>query len=140
PIVFNLSSWAIKRQCLTDWLAEELNRRYLVPRELARALAKSDQILPLLDGLDEVAVEKRTACIEAINTHRLEYGLRPFVVCSRSADYLVQTARVRLGTAVMVQPLTQEQVMSYLSTAGSQLQALRTSLQLDPDLQALATT
>jgi hypothetical protein len=40
----------------------------------------------------------------------------------------------------MVQPLTQEQVISYLSTAGSRLEALLTSLQLDPDLQALATT
>src|SRR5262249_42762509 len=79
-------------------------------------------------------------CIEAINTYRLEHGLRPLVVCSRSADYLAQTARVRLGCAVMVQPLTREQVLGYLSTAGSRAEALLTSLQLDPAFKELATT
>jgi serine/threonine protein kinase len=140
PVVFNLSSWAIKRQRLTDWLVEELNSKYLIPPKLAQAFIKADQILTLLDGLDEVAAKDRTACIEAINTYRMEHSLLPPVVCSRSADYLAQTARIRLGSAVTVQPLTQEQVIDYLSSAGPQLAALRAALLLDPDLQELATT
>ena len=55
PVVFNLSSWARKQQPLADWLVEELNRTYQVPRKLGQAMVDADHILPLLDGLDEVA-------------------------------------------------------------------------------------
>lgn len=140
PVVFNLSSWAIEQPSLVEWLANELNSRYQVPLKIARALVEADQILPLLDGLDEVDVRVRTACIDAINTYRSGHGLQSLVVCSRSADYLERTERVRLGSAVMVQPLTPQQVMSYLSTVGPQVGALRAALQRDADLQALATT
>ena len=112
PVVFNLSSWASKQQPLTDWLVEELNHTYQVPRSQGQAWVDSDQILPLLDGLDEVAPTERTACIETINTYRQEHGLLPIVVSSRSADYLTQSARVGYGGAVAVLPLTQQQVES----------------------------
>src|SRR5262249_31896334 len=99
PVVLNLSSWATKHQPLADWLVEELNRAYQVPRPLGQTWVETDQILPLLDGLDEVALKDRTACIETINTYRQEHGLLPLVICSRSADYLAQSARIRLGSA-----------------------------------------
>src|SRR5207248_2990879 len=54
PVVFNLSSWAVKRQSLTKWLVEELHTKYQVPRKLGQVWVDADQILPLLDGLDEV--------------------------------------------------------------------------------------
>ena len=101
---------------------------------------EADQILPLLDGLDEVAIKERTACIEAINTYRQEHGLLPLVVCSRSADYLAQTARVQLGTAVMVQPLSPKQVEAYLRSAGPQVEALSIAVHHDSDLQRLSAT
>jgi len=140
PVVFNLSSWAIKQQRLADWLVEELTSTYQVPRKLGQAWVIADQILPLLDGLDEVAAKDRTACIESINTYRQEHGLLPLVVCSRSADYLAQAARVRLGSAVAVQPLTQQQVEDYLASGGEPLWALRVALQQDAALRELTST
>jgi|GEM_PF-417083 len=140
PVVFNLSSWAIKQQPLADWLVEELISTYQVPRKLGQAWVDADQILPLLDGLDEVAPKDRSACIESINGYRQEHGLLPLVVCSRSADYLAQTARVRLGSAVAVQPLTRQQVDGYLALAGEPLQALRMALQQDTALRELTST
>ena len=140
PVVFNLSSWATKQQPLADWLEEELSSTYQVPRKLGRAWVDTDQILPQLDGLDEMAPRERTACIEAINTYRQEHGLLPLVVCSRSADYLAQTARVRLGTAVMVQPLTEQQVDDYLASGGEPLWALRVALHQDAGLRELTST
>src|SRR5262249_30302239 len=62
PVVFNLSTWAIKRQSLDTWLAEELNQRYDVPRKLAQEWIAATAILPLLDGLDEVVAEHRNEC------------------------------------------------------------------------------
>jgi serine/threonine protein kinase/GTPase SAR1 family protein len=140
PVVFNLASWATHQQPLADWLVEELNSSYQVPRKLGQALVEAEQILPLLDGLDEVAPKVRTACIETINGYRQEHGLLPLVVCSRSADYLAQEARVQLGSAVAIQPLTEQQVDDYLVRGGQRLQALRQLLRKDADLRALAKT
>jgi serine/threonine protein kinase/DNA polymerase III delta prime subunit len=140
PVVFTLSSWAMKQQRLVDWLVEELASTYQVPRKLGQALVETDQILPLLDGLDEVAPKDRTACIEAINTYRQEHGLLPLVVCSRSADYLAQAARVQLGSAVAVQPLTEQQVDAYLAWGGEPLRALRAAWRKDAALRELTST
>ncbi len=140
PVVFNLSSWASKQQLLADWLVEELSNTYQVPRKLGQTWINADQILPLLDGLDEVAPGKRTTCIQAINTYRGEHGLLPLVVCSRSADYLAQTARVQLGSAVTVQPLTPQQVDDYLARGGEPLGALRVALQQDAALRELTSS
>ncbi len=73
PIVFHLSSWAKKRQPLHAWLVEELRTTYQVPRKIGQSWVDADRVLPLLDGLDEVAEDARTACVQAINTY---YQLR----------------------------------------------------------------
>ena len=70
PVVFPLSTWAESRHPLEEWLVDELNLRYDVPRKIGQEWVKNDQILPLLDGLDEVKSEHRTACVEAINAFR----------------------------------------------------------------------
>ncbi len=140
PVVFSLSSWATRRQPLTEWLASELHTRYQVPLPLATSWIETDQVLPLLDGLDEVAAPHRAACVEAINTYRQGHGLLPTVVCSRQTDYLVLSTHLLLRTAVVVQPLTPQQIETYLESAGEQAEALRTALRQDADLRELATT
>lgn len=140
PVVFNLSSWGIKHQPLRDWLIEELHSRYEVPLSLSRTWVDGHQIAPLLDGLDEVAISHRAACVEAINTYKQEQGFLPIVVCSRQTDYLALSKRLFLRTAVVVQPLTSEQIESYLTRGGERLIALRQMLREDTDLQELACT
>ena len=54
PVVFNLSSWAQKCAPLVEWLVDELNTRYDVPRKVGQAWIEANQVLLLLDGLDEV--------------------------------------------------------------------------------------
>src|SRR5205085_12420668 len=83
PVVFPLSSWTTRRQPLTEWLVAGLHSRYQVPFPLAISWIKTDQVLPLLDGLDEVAAPHRAECVEAINAYRQDHGLLPTVVCSR---------------------------------------------------------
>src|SRR5437764_690516 len=75
PVVFNLSSWATKQRPLKDWLVEELNTKYDVPRKVGEGWMDTDAVLPLLDGLDEVAAEQRVECAAVINTYRQEHGL-----------------------------------------------------------------
>ncbi len=140
PVVFNLSSWAATQQPITSWLVDELNSKYQVPRKLAQGWIESDQVLPLLDGFDEVTPAARAACLNAINFYRKEHGLLPAVICSRSADYLAQTTPMQLSTAVMVESLTAQQVDDYLASGGEPLWALRVALHQDAELRELTTT
>lgn len=140
PVIFNLASWAIKRQSLSDWLVEELCTKYQVPRKLAQAWVQAEQVLPLLDGLDEVTVSARGACIDVINAYRQEHGLLSMVICSRQDDYFVQSARLLLRRAVTVQPLKPQQIAAYLASAGERFVALQDALQKDPTLRDLASS
>ena len=137
PIVFPLSTWAEARGLLAEWLAEELNLRYDVPRTLAQEWVKNDQILPLLDGLDEVKQEHHAACVEAINAFRQSHGLLPLVICSRTADYQALAEKLRLQGAIGVQPLSPQQVDSYLTEIGPAGEAVRRAMDHDPMLREM---
>jgi hypothetical protein len=47
PIILNLSSWAVRRLPLADWLIEELNRIYRVDSGVARGWIDTQQIVSL---------------------------------------------------------------------------------------------
>ena len=139
PVIFNLSSWAQKRHSLDEWLVEELLVSYQVPRKVGKLWVQEGCLLALFDGLDEVALSARGLCIDAINTYRKDH-LVPLVVCSRTTEYFSQEHRLVLQNAVVVQPLTTEQIDDYLEMAGSGLAAVRTTLQNNQVLRELATS
>jgi len=139
PVLLSLTSWAEKRLPLEQWLAEELQTKYQVQRTLAPGWLLADQLLPLLDGLDEMAEEARSACIEAINTYRRGHPL-PIVISSRSAEYLSQERKLHLQSAIEVQLLTPKQVDDSLKGEGKPLEAVRAALGTDAVLRDLVTT
>jgi predicted NACHT family NTPase len=106
PVVFNLSSWAVQRLPLAEWLVDELHIRYDVARQIGSQWLAGGEILPLLDGLDEVAKAHRADCIEAINAFRQEHGPARFVVCSRTEDYTMLVGLLRVEEAIELQPPT----------------------------------
>ena len=124
PAIFNLSSWAARREPLERWLVGELRGLYGVPRKTAERWVAERAILPLLDGLDEVAGPAREDCVGKINAYRGERG-RPIAVCSRIDEYDALTPRLRLGAAVAVLPLADAQVDAYLAAGGGRLAGLR---------------
>jgi serine/threonine protein kinase len=140
PVVFNLSSWTRKRQSLTTWLIEELETKYRVPRRVGTDWITTSQILPLLDGLDEVDASSRTACMQAINDYHQEHSLVPLVVCCRMSEYLAQANRLALSRAVTIQPLSSEQIDEYFAHIGEPVESLRIALRNDFVLLELATT
>jgi hypothetical protein len=140
PVVFMLSSWAEDRLALADWLVDELNKRYDVPRKLAQAWVEADVILPLLDGLDEVAADYRDACVTAINGFVHEHGLVPLVVCSRRVEYEALSVRLRLPNAVMIQSLSRQQIHTYVEQAGTSLAGLHRALREDAPFWELLDT
>src|SRR5262249_46168997 len=45
PVVFPLATWAAKRLPLADWLVDELNQRYDIPRQIGHGWVTNDEIL-----------------------------------------------------------------------------------------------
>ncbi|GCE20823.1 NACHT domain-containing protein [Dictyobacter kobayashii] len=143
PVVFVLSSWARKRQALATWIVDELKVRYHIPPAIAQRLLDEQQIIPVLDGLDEVAANVRVACVQAINAYIQQYLDQkniPIVVACRRAEYMNLSTRVTLQKAVSILPLSKEQVESYLQKGGERVDALRQALRTDPNLAEMART
>jgi len=140
PVVLPLTSWAIQRRPLAAWLVDELHQQYDVPHRVAQAWVETDQVLPLLDGLDEVMPEHQTACVEAINLYRQEHSMLPLVVCSRVVDYEALKVRLRLQGAIVIQPLTPVEVEAYLTQVGASLAGVRQALQENSALGELFNT
>ncbi len=141
PVIFNLSSWTNPKQRITDWLASELRIKYATPLKIGRLLIEKDALLVLLDGLDEVKPELQQACVAAINHYRDEHrgGL---VVCCRKDEYetLINQHQIKLqfGGAILLHPLTLQQIDEYLTQVGPTFSALRTAIQKEMILQELA--
>ena len=88
--------------------------------------------------MDEAA---RPLCIAAINAYRTAH-FTALVVCSRSAEYhaAVVHERLTLQNAVVVQPLTREQIEEVIQQGGEALAALCQALGDNQELLDLATT
>ncbi|GAB4189840.1 MAG: hypothetical protein Fur006_31470 [Coleofasciculaceae cyanobacterium] len=139
PVVFNLSSWGGKKHIIADWLVEELNTKYQVPKKIGQTWVKEQQLLLLLDGLDEVRAEYREACVAALNAFHQEYGSE-LVVCSRLKDYEALSNRLNFQSAIYLKALTLRQIHDYLDSLGVDLTGLRTLIEEDTALQDLASS
>lgn len=138
PVVFNLSSWSDKYDCLQDWLLNEFKEKYYVNKELSQKWLDKQQVCLLLDGLDEVKAEFRESCVEAMNTFVSQYELGGLAVCCRITEYKALSQCLQFGFAVRLKHLTQTQIQDYLQQAGERFSSLDVLLQQDKKLRKLA--
>jgi predicted NACHT family NTPase len=131
PVVLTLSSWAVRREPLGDWIVRELTARYKISTAQARLWLNTDQLIPLLDGLDEVAEEHQQACVTSINDFRAERGITHIVVCCRTTDYERLRDPLRTYGTLTIQPLTRKQVEDFLARAGEPVAAVRAAIAAD---------
>ena len=139
PVILNLSTWTKKRAALDEWMRDEMVRLYGVSPERAKQWVGKD-LLPLLDGLDEVARGELAACVTAINTYRQAHGLQPVAVCCRSEEYDELPVQLDLDNAVEVDTLSREDVESYFDAQGFRLDRVRRALTEDAELWTLMDT
>jgi DNA polymerase III delta prime subunit len=138
PVVLNLSSWAAAKQTIYKWIVEELNSKYQVNRKIGQQWVEKQELLLLLDGLDEIRdLEKRNACVTALNAFQQEQATE-MVVCCRVRDYEELGDHLKLQSALVLQPLTTDQIQAYLDRLQSNLTVLKTFLIEDVTLQELA--
>lgn len=141
PVIFVLASWAQEKKPLDEWMVSEMERQYRVPLALGRHWVERREVLPLLDGLDEVKQSARAACVEAINAYRSKaVGGAAVVICSRETEYAQLSARLKVDGAVTLQPLDDQQVRQHLRRFGKQTAMLARSLAGNDQLRELART
>jgi hypothetical protein len=116
PIVLNLSSWK-KRQPLAEWMSGELSEKYRVPVKIARSWIENKNLLPLLDGLDEVGTTLQPDCVAAINTFIEKLDPPGLVICCRLNEYRWLPERLKLNGAICLEPLSKDEVDQYLDLA-----------------------
>jgi hypothetical protein len=128
PELFPLSSWARERKPILEWLADQIRTRHGRPLSEARSLVWHHQVMPVLDGLDEVAPEHREECVEEINRFWEDHRGGPLVLCCRQAEYEALPEAVKLGGAVTVCPPELDEIDRYLAAAGAPWEAVRACL------------
>ncbi|WP_375469892.1 tetratricopeptide repeat protein, partial [uncultured Nostoc sp.] len=137
PVLFTLSSWKNDNQSIKDWLTDQLKDKYGVRTNIAKQWVSNEEIIPLLDGLDEVATERQEKCVIKINEFlNPKNWNNPVVICSRVEEYQRYTSLLQLNNSLELYPFSQTQVAEYLQKAG-QLQLLD-SITHDVNLSQLA--
>ena len=140
PVVFDLSSWSKHQKPIEEWLIDELNEQYKIPKEIGTTWFKQHHILPLLDGLDEVKAEARLKCLNAINVFIRNVNITGLAVCCRAEEYEDLSTQLCLTAAIHLQPLNNAQIDHYVQTAGNSLATLDQLLKQDQELRDLATS
>jgi GTPase SAR1 family protein len=117
PVVFNLSAWKPEskkepEQAFLDWLVGELRDKYSIPKKIGYPWIEHDALLLLLDGLDEVEPQNRERCVQTINRFREQHYVN-LLVCTRRQEYECLEERLKLSEALLIQPLTKNQVDAY---------------------------
>ncbi|MEO1208637.1 MAG: NACHT domain-containing protein [Cyanobacteria bacterium J06638_20] len=158
PVIFELSAWSNEaNQTLADWLVAQLKENYDISPEVAQPWIETNQILPLLDGLDELrrvdesdgtdAEEidrerqaQQVQCLRDINTYLTTHPGASMVVCCRRKEYEAleqQGEKLRdLHGAIYLQSLSDEQIATYFQQLERPHQW--TELKDQPDLLDLA--
>ncbi len=119
PVLFNLSSWRDDKQTIAQWLVNELQEKYQVREAKGQELLEAKKLLPLLDGLDELAAQRQEGCVKAINTWLgSDLGVGKVTVCSRIHEYETYKTKLALNGAICLQSLEKAEIEQYLQRTG----------------------
>lgn len=116
PMLFNLSAWKEDQQSIHDWIIESLNAPpYGIKREISDQWLQEGIILPLLDGLDELASNRQKLCIDKLNEYLgNERAQLPLIICSRVKEFRHNQTKLFLNGSIILQPLREEQIKDYI--------------------------
>ena len=116
PLIINIATWRDRFNSVEEWLIELLPQ-IGISKSLSQILIKEKHLLPLFDGLDELAKEKRQKCLEAIGEYGESNNLK-FAICSRSDEY-TQTIDAPVYFQIEVRPLKMEQIKQQLKEVST---------------------
>ena len=133
PLILPLATW--QGNSLSDWISQEVNEKYHILPHITQEWLAHNHLLLLLDGLDELPLNRQPAAVTAINTFRQKNGLTPLVVCARQADYDALPTPLTLNAAIQLQPLTPAHIEAFF--AQQPTSSLHTRIQQEKALTTL---
>ncbi len=139
PVLLDLSTWKNPDQLIIDWIVEQLHIKYGISIAVGQNWIQQLQILPLIDGLDQVSFNKQVQYIQQIN-QLLNGDVSPLhlVICANVISYQKLSERLDLNGAIFLRPLTIPQIQDYLINSRSR--ELWHNIETDKPLLNLAKT
>jgi hypothetical protein len=136
PSIFELSTWR-NEQSIESWLIEQLydlhggNRK----SKLYEQWLERQVLLPLMDGLDELGLERQKKCMKKLDEFAEHYPY--LVVCCRTREFEVADIKMPnlRGTVCFQSLLSDSQIQHYLDSLNRS--ELWIAIQNTPSLQAL---
>jgi hypothetical protein len=118
PVVFELSTWK-NNQDIKSWLIEQLYYLYNGdPRtKCYEQWLEGEFLLPLMDGLDELGLDRQRQCTEKLNEFASYYS-HLVVFCGTKQFKTVGINLDNLRGAVYLNPLSDSQIQNYFNSFG----------------------
>ena len=136
PVLLDLSAWDDEAPALENWIARRLKRLYNIDNTIALEWLRDEGLILLLDGLNELGLDRQERCIDAINLFLQTTSYPHCLVCCRLEEYELGRRRLtQLNGAIYLQPLSDDQIQRYLQIADRTLRW--ETLQAEPTLREL---
>ena len=137
PLFLQLSTW--NNEPIIDWIKVGLNL-YGVPDSKVDKLLVHLRFTPLLDGLDELDVNKHIDCLKAINIFIREESrlAERLVVSSRLDEYARCRLKLQLHQSILIVPVEADKLEQYFSDLGKR--ALYEQISENIDLKEIIST
>lgn len=117
PLILELSTWS-QGNTIEQWITQAVETQYDIPAAITQQWLHQDNIVPLLDGLDELGRLNQQAGIDAITRFLGERSRCGLVVCCHRKDDgtghdpLAALHGAMYG-AVSLEPLQPDQIQAY---------------------------
>lgn len=126
PIIVNLASWRSDESSFAEWLEKQLPHSAGeggISKEYAKILIEENQVLPLLDGLDEIPAHHRASLLKALDKYLAKRQARveiassypEVIICSRIKEFEELKIAPEIYGTVAIQSLTKTKVQETLS-------------------------
>lgn len=136
PVLLNLSSWTKDYLSFEQWLLIELKTKYGLRLDVGKTWLETHQLLPFLDGLDQLDRQLQGNCLQAINQFQQTFQPPGLVVCGQPEAYQRCAVPLNVVGTIWLYPLAIEQVQTHLE-AISQAHTWQ-AIQKNPPLLRLA--
>ncbi len=128
-----------KEELFVDWLIHQFKLTFDLSEKYIHPLLEKDALIFLLDGLDELNLELRDGCVEAINLFREHNSEVQVAISCRTDDYKNMLIKPELDKLVELIPLDMDQIYGYLENAGADYEGVCAAVLRDDYLQEMAS-